>query len=314
MYSDVCVIIRSVGERTEAKCRYLLEKQVNKENIITVREIPFSASMRKSYSLGVGSNKKWTLCIDSDVLVKDSSINKLIQYADSLPENVFEVQGLILDKFIPIKRCAGNHLFRTKLLPKAITLIPPEGSTLRPEGTTIKKMVELGYPYAVSDTLIGLHDFEQFYSDIYRKCYTHAHKHKYMFSEIEQFWKNHSEDLDYQVASLGAIAGKVNKGTVLIDKKYLLEESLFALEIKGITEKNEISPKSFETDLVDQIYQQFPIHPELQKNLFPPNQWNQIIEKKKRSVLRKNVSTALDHFGSQLERVGGLFKGWAKRI
>ena len=45
LIAKVTVVIRSVGERTEAVCRNLVAQQVPQENIVVVSNAPFSATL-----------------------------------------------------------------------------------------------------------------------------------------------------------------------------------------------------------------------------------------------------------------------------
>jgi hypothetical protein len=221
--NDVTVIIRSVGERTEASCRYLLAQQIPEDHIITVSNAPFSATLADSYRVGIERGLPWTLCIDSDVLVRSYTVSELLNVAYELPKEVFEVQGMVLDKFFGVSRPAGNHLYRTSLLPRALDLIPREGKDLRPEYYTVKRMAELGYPWVETPLVLGLHDFEQYYKDIFRKCYVHAHKHSQQMHLLVEYWRRGrmtSQADDYRVALWGLSAGIADCSNVHVDVRH----------------------------------------------------------------------------------------------
>jgi len=69
------VVIRSIGERTENKCYQLIEKQISKRNIFIVRKRPFTESIKESFKIAIEEKRKWLLCIDADVLVRENAIN-----------------------------------------------------------------------------------------------------------------------------------------------------------------------------------------------------------------------------------------------
>ena len=206
--NDVTVVIRSVGERTEASCRHLLAQQIPEENIITVSTSPLPAAVAASYRAGIERGLPWTVCIDADVLVRPHVVSELLKVAYELPAEVFEVQGILLDKFFGVRRPAGNHLYRTSLLSRALDLIPPVGVDIRSEYYAKKRMVELGHPWVETPLVLGLHDFEQYYRDIFRKCYIHAHKHSKHLPLLVEYWRRMaSQDDDYRVALWGLSAG-----------------------------------------------------------------------------------------------------------
>jgi hypothetical protein len=121
----VTIIIRSVGERTEKLCRELiLAKGVFAENVVVVREAPFSAVMRKSFETGIQLGLPWTFCVDADLLLRPGAVEKMLHLGDAQPENVCEIQGYILDKFYGRPRQGGVHLYRTAILPLVLASIP----------------------------------------------------------------------------------------------------------------------------------------------------------------------------------------------
>jgi hypothetical protein len=214
----VTVVIRSAGERTEAACRYLLAQQVPEDNIVTVSNAPFSATLADSYRAGIERGLPWTLCIDADVLVGPGIVGQLLEAAAKADHAVCEVQGLVLDKFFGVRRPAGNHLYRTSLLPKALALIPREGQDIRPEYCTLNKMEEAGHPWVQTRVVVGIHDFEQYHRDIFRKCSVHARKHDWLMHHLASYWRQmERQDDDYRIALWGLAAGIADNGDIRVD-------------------------------------------------------------------------------------------------
>lgn len=201
----ITLIIRSVRERTEQLCKKLMIDQgVKEENIFVVNEVPFSAAMKKSFEIGINENKKWTFCIDADVLLGSGSIEKMIEYAEKQNENVCEIQGFVMDKFFGGPRQAGNHLYRTSLLEKVIECIPDEGVDIRPERYTLGRMKLKGYDWKIVPCIVGIHDAEQFNFDIYRKAFVYAIKHLDRAELLITNWREQYEhDPDFKVALKG---------------------------------------------------------------------------------------------------------------
>ena len=156
-FADVTVIIRSVGERTTDLCRKLILSQgVNESDLNIVSVSPFSEALKKCYEIGIRDSKKWTLCVDADVLSSSIAIRDLVKKAESSSDNVFEIQPLVCDWLFGGLRTAGVHLYRTSLLRKALDLVPRSEESLRPENYVLTKMKLLGFPYIVCDVLFGL--------------------------------------------------------------------------------------------------------------------------------------------------------------
>jgi hypothetical protein len=218
LVTGVTVVIRSAGERTQAVCHSLAAQQVPEGNIVTVSNAPFSATLADSYRAGIERGLPWTLCIDADVLVAPGVVRRLLEAAARADDAICEIQGLVLDKFFGVRRPAGNHLYRTSLLSKALALIPPEGEDIRPEHYTLNKMIAAGHPWVEIPLVVGLHDFEQYYRDIFRKCYVHARKFDALMHLLVEYWRRMArQDGDYRVALGGLAAGILASGDVRVD-------------------------------------------------------------------------------------------------
>lgn len=244
-------IIRSVGERTEEVCKKLiLEQGVKEEDLFIVREVPFSKSMRVSFQTGIKQKKKWTFCIDADVLLKRDSIRTLLRFAENQKANVCEVHALVLDKFFSGPRQAGNHLYRTSLLPNVIKCIPEEGTDIRPETYTLARMNEDGYPWELLSNVIGIHDDEQFNIDVYRKAFVQAVKHLDRAELLVNHWKkNITKDHDFAVA-LRAFSDSIkNVEEIYINSEQNIYKEKF--EEAGFNEKDPINVSEFSLETIE---------------------------------------------------------------
>jgi hypothetical protein len=197
-FEDVAVIVRECGERTSDAVVSLLT-ELTGAPVHRVSGRPFAQTLRRSLDLGRRLGRAWTLCIDADVLVLPG-LSDLIDEARRLPIDVFEAQGLVLDKLLPSRRPAGNHLYRTSLIAHALPLIPSD-HVLRPEMETIHAMAARGFRYHQSRRLVGLHDFEQSLGDVYAKAHLHAQKHRQFEDDCLAIWAVlGEEDPDFQIA------------------------------------------------------------------------------------------------------------------
>lgn len=221
LLQNVSVVIRSVGERTEDACRSLiLEQGLPMDAVFVVRERPFSKTLRRGSQIGIEQGRKWTFFVDSDLLLRPGSIERMLRHAESQPARVCQVQGYCLDKFFGGARIGGIHLYRTSLLNDFIESIPKEGVDIRPETRALKTMASKGFPWVIVPELIGLHGFEQSYEDIFRTCFVHAHKHLYLADFLIPFWREQAElDADYRVALAGFGAGIEHPGSVRINEE-----------------------------------------------------------------------------------------------
>ncbi|MCC6658250.1 MAG: hypothetical protein IT512_08705 [Rhodocyclaceae bacterium] len=198
-HDDVTLIVRECGERTVEACIAQLAALFPGQPIHRISNRPFVATLRASLQQGLADGRTWTLCIDADVLVLPA-LRNFIAEAKRLPAHFAEAQALVADKLLPARRPAGNHLYRSTLIPKALASLP-DSPGLRPESAMVDALVRAGHPYHQSAWLIGLHDFGQAPADVYDKAALHGHKHAYLGELLLPLWQGWSEeDEDYRIA------------------------------------------------------------------------------------------------------------------
>lgn len=281
--ADATVVVRTVGERTTDACVHLLRQVFPEGNVSVINEIPFSRAVRKCFKIGIEQGRKWTLVVDADVLVRAAFVAEILMFAERQQANTFVAQGLVHDKLFNLIRPAGNHLYRTKHLPLALSLIPEEGSTLRPEATTIDRMVERGFLFFQKDFLVGLHDYEQHYVDIAKKCFVQAHKHDRFVGHVWAQWQDKAKiDLDYRAAIIGAEAGRQHRQTVFIDNAFL--EARIAADRHGanLGRKEPLKDNAYDDNAVVDALRESLKAPDtdyMQEIMFPPQRWNHVYGK-----------------------------------
>lgn len=278
MMANTTVVVRTVGERTTDACLHLLRQIFPKENVNVISEVPFSRAVRRCFEIGIEQSRKWTLVFDADVLIRAAFVTEILLFADRQQANTFVVQGLVHDKLFNLLRPAGNHLYRTKHLPLALSLIPEEGSTLRPEATTIDHMVEKGYLFIQKEFVAGLHDYEQQHEDIAKKCFVQAHKHSHFVQQVWPQWETKAKsDSDFHAAIIGAKLGQKHQGAVFIDHAFLKEQISSEEHIDDLKSKPPLQTDAFNDAVVIQTLTtalQAPDIEYMQSLMFPPQRWN----------------------------------------
>jgi hypothetical protein len=79
-------------------------------------------------------------------------------------------------------------------------------------------MKSLGYEWERHETKVALHDYYQYYRDIYKKMYINAKKAKANCKKLFPRWQRLSEkDMDFKVCIKGLGAGKEHSGPLAID-------------------------------------------------------------------------------------------------
>lgn len=279
---DLSIIIRSVGERTTALCHKLAAQSVPERQIRVISEKPFGRAVRKGFEVALDMGATWTLVLDADVLLAPGFVKNALQTARRL-DSMFVLQGLIFDKFFHVLRPAGNHLYTTSLLDKALDCIPPEGSTLRPESSTITSMTEQGYRFYQQPLLAGLHDFEQHYADIAKKCFLQAHKHTDFLPLVAPRWREMANsDADFQVALASAKAGLLFTGNIQVDADFLGIMTRDILDSLHLSPKPPLQQNAYTNDKITALlknYMRQALQNPVQQAMFPPNRWDCIHEK-----------------------------------
>ncbi len=238
LWKRVAVVIRASGERTQETCEDMLRRWCGADAVARVEATPFSAALRASLESGHATGRPWTLCIDADVIPAMSGLFDLVRAGEEAPRHAFEVQGLVHDKLFNVTRAAGNHLYRTALIPMALALIPAEGDSLRPEHDMLNAMGSRGHRWGNRPIVVGLHDFEQSFEDIFRKAFLHAHKHRDFLDALVGAWRSlRDRDPDFAVALEGLDAGLRYEARPAVAKGFGTEGCEQRLEALGLHEK-----------------------------------------------------------------------------
>lgn len=208
---EVSCIVRTVGERTTALCVHLLREVFGAE-VAVVRRQPFQAALAESLRLGIAQGRPWTLVIDADVLCSPAGLCAMLELAGELPEDAFMFLGSVTDRFFRRYRRAGNRLYRTRHLWAALSRIPADGTSLRPERDMCQTMQAAGLRNFQTMRIIGLHDYEQAYTDILRKSALFALKHGAWRPALETLWQAEPENRDFRCALEGIRAAPSTGG------------------------------------------------------------------------------------------------------
>lgn len=237
----------------------MLEGIFPRDNIEIISSRPFSATLRNSLVHGLATGRDWTFCVDADVLVHESGIRELFRRAASAGDDYFEFHGFVADKFFGDFRPAGNHLYKTAHLQRALALIPEEGVSLRPETFMLKAMQDQGIEHKYyPDLIVGIHDYEQYYSDIFAKGYLHSRKHVAHLSRLlPNWWKRAETDDDFKVLLWGIGIGISHGGNVFADKSKVPFE-IFEYLFDGREEKPPLNAAELSGDYIDKILKKTP--------------------------------------------------------
>lgn len=303
MKLDCLIIIRASSERTTSISKILIEKQgINENQIISISEVPFSKAVVRTFKEGINGNYKWTLGLDADILYRKDHLIRQVRFADTLPDNYFMVQGMVLDKIQMIKRSGGGHLYRTSLIPKALENFEHISDLDRPEATLNHKMKSLGFPYYNWDKLLSLHDYEQYHVDLFRKGYAQAIKHYSTSIKLSKLWAQlMAKDDDYLMIYLGFIAGANYKKKMGIEELNALASS--TLQSLGIKEKEALTS----TLDIEKIIDGFLLNPQLYKYQQNIISATDTLNSRRKNLPNFQISRVLRQLGIRPEKFAGIF-------
>lgn len=245
--TSVSFVVRGSGERTENNCLNICQSNSKDEKVFLVQEKPFSKALTKSLEIGLDVGSDWTFIVDADVLLGRNVVYGLIDYLSTLPDDVFVVLPEAIDKAFGFSRIVGLHLYRTCFLEDMLKMVINEEHTLRPESTMIKKFMDLGYERQIYSKPVGIHDFEQYNKDLYRKGFLHVRKHGIPYY-LDYLWKNMSNfDDDYHYLLMGLNDSQTIKNYVSTN----IDDYNVYWSNKNLVEKEDLNCNTFTPEYID---------------------------------------------------------------
>jgi len=232
------VIVRAAGERTSDACVRELERQTSPAAVERVELTPFWRTLRAGLEHGRHSGADWVLSVDADVLPSQQAVSMAMAWAAKAGDRDAVLSGMIQDKFTATVRFGGIRLYRAATIPLVLEVMPGLGETVRPESTAIKKLAERGWRHHLVSELAGLHDYEQYYRDIYRKAFLHMQKHGARMARFLDLWMSLADrDPDYQAALAGAADAMLDRRAVDCDAGHAAFQERESLARIGLVEK-----------------------------------------------------------------------------
>lgn len=228
------IIIRGIGERTEREC---IRRCGLQGETYLVREYPFGASIRKSYELAMSFNQKWVPIIDADVLLHNDCLRKALQILNRKSNKIFCWDGTTNDKIMMKNRRAGVHIYNRDMLFVALQFI--DNKQIKPETYVRKRMLKLGCITYKDDFVFGIHDYEQYYRDLWRKAVCQTKKLVGMTGKRPAKWKRASKrDKDFLVIYEAYKWAMKHKPRIIIDGRLDFEADQHLKRLR-IQEKRE---------------------------------------------------------------------------
>ena len=235
------VIIRSAAERTAAYCCADLVRQTSASQVERVESAPFWRTLREGLQRGQASGAEWVLSVDADVIPAPDTVARIQPWLAKADGQVGVITCMIQDKFMGGMRFGGVRIYRGAALTDMLEVMPPSGADVRPETATINASLKRGWREQQTPEMLGLHDFEQYYRDIYRKAFLHMQKHGYMAARFLPAWKEQAVlDPDFRAALAGAGDALFEMSEVDCDATHAAYQPAAALKRVGLVEKSDL--------------------------------------------------------------------------
>ncbi|HEY4377058.1 MAG TPA: hypothetical protein VGM93_07855 [Acidimicrobiales bacterium] len=154
------------------------------DTVTTVSESPLSRSLRTSFEMAIDADAEWLLICDADVVPVGDGLRRVLRQATEMPSHYLQMSPRVQDLTFRAPLTRGVRVYRVSLLPVALEVLASGTHERRPESGLINDLVAVGHPSGLSHVVVGLHDFEQWHRDLYRKGYFFAHKHVEKLSNI----------------------------------------------------------------------------------------------------------------------------------
>lgn len=133
------------------------------------------------------------------------------------------------------------RLYRRSLIAKALET-SDWGLQIRPESALIQSMAERGFPSSSIALLAGVHDFEQYFRDLYRTALVQGVKFRHHAAQNLYRWNAQAEDdADFRMMIRGFEDG-LKLAAVALDARLHQQAAVEAMVALQLTEKKPLSP------------------------------------------------------------------------
>jgi len=301
---DFIITIRSAGERTERICYQTVQKQAPAAEIVIIHKKPFKKALEECFKKGIQSSKKWLITVDADMILFPGAIDLLLREAEKMPPHYLQLQGKILDKITGNIRKAGPRIYRVSSLPMLLKKSKSLEDHIRPESRIISEFANDGKPSRYIAVVTCLHDYEQYFKDVYRKAYVHAVKHpEFLPKMIEESSERQVEDYDYKVILKALWDGLTDNAKISIDTRLFTDSSKEALEYLQLEEKKELGGELTIKNFVETGNYVCP-NEVLKENKFnyhdQPKQSIGTVKRIKNSVIRRGLYNSLRRYAGNI--------------
>lgn len=201
--TDLEFVIRTVGERTEGVCIELVNRQKDEHEVLHVlREKTHADAVERTIRIGLESKAEWLVAIDADMLLLPGSMSTIRKEIRSCSDDTAIIHPAVVDKLYRMRRW-GLTVYRKSILEELHDefQIIRKKQHLKIEGAAIKELSRKKHREVIfSRNVTAIHDFYQYYRDLYRKAYLNTLRNPGFNKSVGKSWMRLAKsDDDYGV-------------------------------------------------------------------------------------------------------------------
>jgi hypothetical protein len=234
MSGSVAVVQRHAHERTHQAGLELAAREFPDATIAAVAAGDFPTTLRRCFETAVELDREWTVTLDGDVLLLPGSGDAVLHLARRLPRRAGHAWFLVHDLVTSEARAAGVRLYRTATMASALERGDWSGR-VRPETELLQSLH--GIEHRAPSVLVGLHDHEQYYRDLFRTAFVMARKKPAQREWLLRTWRARAAEPDFRALLAGAEASAASDGPLSFDAADYRELADAFLVGAGLTEK-----------------------------------------------------------------------------
>ena len=191
---DTLVVLRANGERTERLAERLLRSEFGAVMVLRVR--PFAEAVRAGFRAAIGGGYRWLVTCDADILIDEACAQKVELIKRRLHPGQWQAIARVRCRLAGDRK-GGLRVSRVAALARKLEAVRDD--VTRPEA----ELCRIGAgDWIYAPEIMGRHDYEQWYRDLYRKGSAHRAKHASWGRKIAPRWRA-SLDRDLLAAAAG---------------------------------------------------------------------------------------------------------------
>ncbi len=250
--SRLCIMQRHVAERTQQVGLDLARRELPGSPAEAVSAGSFSRTLRQCFKRAAEIDAEWTFTMDADVLVVPGSGRILQGIVARLPRSVGHAEFAVFDRVSMQVRHAGVRLYRRDIVARIAEHNDwPSDAVLRPETHLVESLA--GLRTAFVPAVIGIHDFEQYLSDLFRTAALLARKKTKHLPRLMRLWSATPQDPESMMLIAGAELGASGEAPSGLTAESTETFALAALERLGLSEREPLESTSLGLHLLDRI-------------------------------------------------------------